>query len=390
VIPTQITMLICDELIQNDLNYSCKTHGGRCKFFCVFRNDLDSSKPTTTQLLLMLMKKTIPSGLTTTALMMALGTTLFLSNGLSKTLASSTDQGSNQAAKTSNSNNGTNKISPTASIQNSVTPRFLSPAVQGKATITVIQPHAWQEGKLAVTLRVRNIPIMTFLGTNADLAALSNNQDLTSPDNPMDRAKAIADKINQLAQDPDFQAENIAIGFDKNTRNYLIQVNDDVLVSLDENTVLPDTTRNLGKDALQIANRLRRVMGNAEPLTSIAKVSQPSFYPSIDAPSTDNVPSRGRQVRGGMASWYGPGFHGRRTANGERYNQNGYTAAHKSLPFGTKVRVTNIRTGRSVMVRINDRGPFIRGRVIDLSAGAARVIGVHSSGTAPVQLEVLN
>ena len=91
-----------------------------------------------------------------------------------------------------------------------------------------------------------------------------------------------------------------------------------------------------------------------------------------------------------MASWYGPGFHGRRTANGERYNQNGYTAAHKSLPFGTKVRVTNLRTGKSVMVRINDRGPFIRGRVIDLSAGAARVIGVHSSGVAPVQLEILN
>ena len=133
-----------------------------------------------------------------------------------------------------------------------------------------------------------------------------------------------------------------------------------------------------------MANRLRRVLGNAEPLVSIAKVSQPSFNQIINAPST------GRQVRGGMASWYGPGFHGRRTANGERYNQNGYTAAHKSLPFGTRVKVTNVRTGQSVMVRINDRGPFIRGRVIDLSAGAARAIGVHSSGIAPVKLEILN
>lgn len=332
----------------------------------------------------MLMKKTILSGLTTTALMTALGTTLFLSSGLSKTLASGLNQDSNQATKTSNSENGTDsKTSPTASIQKSVTPTFLSPASQ-VAPIANIQPHAWKDGRLAVTLRVRNIPIMTFLGTNADLAAVSNNQDLTSPDNPMDRANAIADKINQLAQDPDFKAENITIGVDKNTRTYLIQVNDDVLVSLDQNTVLPDATRNLSKDALQIANRLRRVMGNAEPLTSIAKASQPSFNPII------NIPSTVRQLRGGVASWYGPGFHGRRTANGERYNQNGYTAAHKSLPFGTKVRVTNVRTGRSVMVRINDRGPFIRGRVIDLSAGAARVIGVHSSGTAPVQLEVLN
>ena len=316
--------------------------------------------------------------------MTALGTTLFLSNGLSKTLASSTNQDSSQTAAPQNAATNTDKISPTASIQKSVTPTYLSPAPQNNIAIADIQPHAWKDGRLAVTLRVRSIPIMTFLGSNADLAALSNNQDLTSSDNAMDRARAIADKINQLAQDPDFNAKNITIGVDKKSRTYLIQVNEDILVSLDKNTVLPDTTRNLSKDTLQMANRLRRVLGNAEPLVSIAKVSQPSFNQIINAPST------GRQVRGGMASWYGPNFHGRRTANGERYNQNGYTAAHKSLPFGTRVKVTNVRTGQSVMVRINDRGPFIRGRVIDLSAGAARAIGVHSSGIAPVKLEILN
>ena len=332
----------------------------------------------------MLMKKIILSGLKTTVLMTALGTTLFLSNGLSKTLASNADQDSSQTAAPQNAATNTDKISPTASIQKSVTPTYLSPASQNNIAIADIQPHAWKDGRLAVTLRVRSIPIMTFLGSNADLAALSNNQDLTSPDNAMDRARAIADKINQLAQDPDFNAKNITIGVDQKSQTYLIQVNEDILVSLDKNTVLPDTTRNLSKDTLQMANRLRRVLGNAEPLVSIAKVSQPSFNPIINAPST------GRQVRGGMASWYGPGFHGRRTANGERYNQNGYTAAHKSLPFGTRVKVTNVRTGQSVMVRINDRGPFIRGRVIDLSAGAARAIGVHSSGIAPVKLEILN
>ena len=91
----------------------------------------------------------------------------------------------------------------------------------------------------------------------------------------------------------------------------------------------------------------------------------------------------------GTASWYGPGFHGRRTASGEKFNQNALTAAHRSLPFGTKVRVTNMRNGRSVIVRINDRGPFSGGRIIDLSRGAARAIGMVSSGTAPVRLEVL-
>jgi rare lipoprotein A len=86
----------------------------------------------------------------------------------------------------------------------------------------------------------------------------------------------------------------------------------------------------------------------------------------------------------GLASWYGPGFHGRRTASGETFNTGALTAAHKSLPFGARVRVVNAKTGRSVVVRINDRGPFIRGRVIDLSKAAARAIGMD--GIAPVRL----
>lgn len=91
----------------------------------------------------------------------------------------------------------------------------------------------------------------------------------------------------------------------------------------------------------------------------------------------------------GKASWYGPGFHGRRTANGERYNQNALTAAHRSLPFGTRVRVTNVNNGRSVVVRINDRGPFVRGRVIDVSAAAAHSLGMVHHGVVPVSLQVL-
>lgn len=91
----------------------------------------------------------------------------------------------------------------------------------------------------------------------------------------------------------------------------------------------------------------------------------------------------------GMASWYGPGFHGKRCANGEIYNQYGLTAAHRTLPFGTRVQVTNLNNNRAVVVRINDRGPFIRGRIIDLSKGAAREIGMISSGVAPVTVEIL-
>lgn len=91
----------------------------------------------------------------------------------------------------------------------------------------------------------------------------------------------------------------------------------------------------------------------------------------------------------GQASWYGPGFHGRLTANGERYNQNAMTAAHPSLKFGTRVKVTNLNNGRSVVVRINDRGPFVGGRVIDLSAAAARSLNMINSGVAPVEVTIL-
>lgn len=87
----------------------------------------------------------------------------------------------------------------------------------------------------------------------------------------------------------------------------------------------------------------------------------------------------------GVASWYGPGFHGRTTASGERYNMNALTAAHRTLPFGTHVRVTNRESGKSVIVRINDRGPYHGNRVIDLSKAAARSIGMD--GLCHVQME---
>lgn len=89
----------------------------------------------------------------------------------------------------------------------------------------------------------------------------------------------------------------------------------------------------------------------------------------------------------GKASWYGPRFHGRKTASGEIFNQHELTAAHRSLPFGTKVRVTNLRNGKSVVVRINDRGPYAHGRVIDVSKAAAKHLGMLDSGLAQVRLE---
>lgn len=91
----------------------------------------------------------------------------------------------------------------------------------------------------------------------------------------------------------------------------------------------------------------------------------------------------------GIASYYGPGFHGKKTANGERFNMYELTAAHKTLPFNTRVRVTNLNNKKSVIVRINDRGPYKKGRIIDLSKGAAQKIGLIQTGTAKVKVEIL-
>jgi rare lipoprotein A len=91
-------------------------------------------------------------------------------------------------------------------------------------------------------------------------------------------------------------------------------------------------------------------------------------------------PAHADGLQSGEASWYGPGFHGRQTANGERFNTNDMTAAHKTLPFGTKVKVTNKKTGKSVVVRINDRGPYAKDRVIDLSKASAQAIGISGVG----------
>jgi rare lipoprotein A len=91
----------------------------------------------------------------------------------------------------------------------------------------------------------------------------------------------------------------------------------------------------------------------------------------------------------GMASYYGPGMQGRKTASGERFNQAAFTAAHRTAPFGSRLQVTNTANGRSVIVRVNDRGPFIRGRVVDVSTVAARQLGIVGRGVARVRVEKL-
>ena len=108
------------------------------------------------------------------------------------------------------------------------------------------------------------------------------------------------------------------------------------------------------------------------------KINGQWFYPAVDY-NYDEV---------GIASWYGPNFHGKKTANGEIFNQNEISAAHKTLPIPSIVTVTNLENNKILEIRINDRGPFVRGRIIDLSKKAAEVLGVLKNGTAKVRVKI--
>jgi rare lipoprotein A len=132
---------------------------------------------------------------------------------------------------------------------------------------------------------------------------------------------------------------------------------------------------------------------SAPPLVPTAQV-QIDFEAISIEPSTDEPISYSEQDvtlarEVGLGSWYGPRFQGRRTSSGERFNQHDLTAAHKTLPFGSRVRVTNVENGRSVELRITDRGPRSRNRIIDISSAAANAIGMKRQGVGVVQVDLL-
>ena len=122
--------------------------------------------------------------------------------------------------------------------------------------------------------------------------------------------------------------------------------------------------------------------------TIAAKIEVPAEEPSvIDKLNMVASNTVRRFSQTGVASWYGRQFHGRKTANGETFDMNGLTAAHRSLPLNCYIRVTNKANGKSVVVRVNDRGPFHGNRVLDLSYGAAKTLGITNAGTASVNIE---
>ncbi|MDX2098673.1 MAG: septal ring lytic transglycosylase RlpA family protein [Leptolyngbyaceae cyanobacterium bins.59] len=328
---------------------------------------------------------------------------------------------SESAAPAGTGSSQNSPTSPTVATSKAPTPEamkvgtYRSGATTESEAIAKVHPH--QIGnRSAATLYVRNIPVLTFLGTSvsspdstrtgaeavgqgassssgsstikvgalqeisktaSDIKAFSETD--TYQKDPVWRATSIAATLNQLSRDS-LDASKIRVLWDTKHSLYVITLDGKQLVSLDTDTKLPDTTKDAAKDALQATNRLRRLLGDADPLTAIEGQPKPTPVRSLQAV---------QYVFNGWASWYGPGFNGNLSASGEVFNQHDLTAAHRYLPFGTRVRVTNLDNGRSVVVRINDRGPYIHDRVIDLSLGAAQVIGMLGSGVAPVKVDVL-
>lgn len=146
--------------------------------------------------------------------------------------------------------------------------------------------------------------------------------------------------------------------------------------------MLSRTARPVARTFVRGGARSRRALRSGLLLAALLLVG---CTPTLGTVRADHTPAQR-----GLASWYGPNFVGRPTANGEVFDPEQLTAAHKSLPFGTRVRVVNLENGRSVVVRINDRGPFKPGRIIDLSRAAARRIGMIGSGVAEVRVEAVD
>jgi rare lipoprotein A len=253
---------------------------------------------------------------------------------------------------------------------------FLAPAPAQDFDTATVFPHAL-DARQAATVYIRSIPVVTLIGGELETLGGAKSADSTPDADPVVRANTILARLENLSANGD--VDGIKARWDETNDTFVVSWDGEDLVAVNSRTILPDTTENPAEDALHIANRLRRLLGEAPPLDQVEGMPTPPREVAVVASTLT-----------GMASWYGPGFHGRRSASGEVFDQNAMTAAHRTLPFGTQVRVTNLNNGRQVVVRINDRGPFTGGRVIDLSAAAASSIGLRSSGVGRVQLEVLS
>ena len=231
------------------------------------------------------------------------------------------------------------------------------------------------DGRQVVTVYVRDLPVVSFV-------------EQPGLESPLLRASSLVARLNQMAQGS-LKDTTITLAWAEPQSGdplYAVRVNDEELLRIDEGVLLLDNQRPVDT-AVLAANRLRRLLLDAPPLAPSA-LPQPATLTAAKATAARRSETQAQAqpdsvrvvgpVQEGIASWY--------DLHPTRHEM---TAAHPTLPFGTEVRVTNLDNGRQAVVRINDRGPFIPGRIIDLSLRAAEALGMVRSGLAPVRLEVV-
>ena len=219
-------------------------------------------------------------------------------------------------------------------------------------------------------------PVSVYIGEN-EVFRITHAAGGLSPEK---RAKAVTESLNVLIK-TGVNPENIMPDFKSGSG--IIKVNDKVLFTVDS-----ETAKEYGMTTSELAfiwvNNVRDSLGGARIVRDFQLLTK-----SLRKTPGTFVEKYGDYRQTGFASWYGGKFHGRSAADGSIFNTNKFTAAHKSLPFGTVVQVTNMYNGKKCIVKITDRGPFVRGRIIDLSKVAANEIGMLSSGVSRVKVEVM-
>ncbi len=194
-----------------------------------------------------------------------------------------------------------------------------------------------------------------------------------------DRASKLADKIQEWLDVKHGSLEQLQASSESNLG--VFKCGNETAIKFE----VPDSCPNVAAASAQALSLIKDAAGIrvTAPANAIATQSQIGIEP-------EDVDTQGLSRFSGKASWYGGKFHGRRSASGERFDCNNLTAAHRTLPFGTKLLVRNKRTGHSCVVKVSDRGPYSHGRVIDLSMGAAKQLNMISSGVATVEVFVMN
>lgn len=219
-------------------------------------------------------------------------------------------------------------------------------------------------------------PVSVYIGENEVLRITQPAGGLS----PEKRAKIVTENFNQIIKN-DENLENIVPDFKSGSG--IIKINNKILFTVDagiakEYGMTPSELAFIWVNNIRDSLGVVRIVRDFQLFTNSLKKTPEKF-----------VEKYGNYMQTGMASWYGGVFHGRSSADGSTFDTNKFTAAHKSLPFGTVVQVTNIYNGKKCVVKITDRGPFAKGRIIDLSKVAAKEIGMLSSGVSRVKVEVL-